>query len=91
MACEYIPSVIELALGTKYEHNHPTMKCDNERHRAENLTHLRIIVERLFYHIKMPILSRVIAHTGYIDPITVVGTNIMINLQKRYIQPFRVL
>lgn len=82
-ACEYIHSVVELALGTKYGRNHPAGKCDDEHHRAENHTHLRIIIKRLLDHIEMPILSRIIAYTGYIDPIAVVGTDIMINLQKK--------
>lgn len=61
--------------------NAPYMKIIFRSLKSEQFTYISVIIISLFDHIKMSILSWIITNTSDIDPISIVRTNIMINLK----------
>lgn len=62
--------------------------CDNaknvsemaQRTHSSSQTHIIVVVEALFDHVKLPVLSRVISDPSAVQPVAIVAADIMVNL-----------
>lgn len=48
--------------------------------RSSPQTHIIVVVEALFDHVKLPVLSWVISNPSAVQPVAIVAADIMVNL-----------
>lgn len=48
--------------------------------REIKLAYIAVIVESLFDHVELPVLSGVISYTGTVQPVAIVAADVMIDL-----------
>lgn len=51
--------------------------------KATDQTYAAVVVECLFDHVELPVLSGVVSYTGAVKPVSIVAADIVINLRKK--------
>lgn len=46
-------------------------------------TYATVVVECLFDHVELPVLSGVVSYTGAVKPVSIVAADIVINLREK--------
>lgn len=50
---------------------------------ASYQTYINVVVEALFDHVKLPVLSGVISYTSTVKPVSIVAADIIVNLWRK--------